>query len=629
MLPLDLLTAIAIVLFSAVVIVFRRNVIDFSIYIFGSFAIAAIFFGVFERAQGSISPADANWLVIFSFFIGTVYVLLRRRSVIASGALRKWLVPVFLISIVAVLIFARWQAASEIQNIFSGAGRLAFPEDNARWVNFSSNLVQGNELSLTEGTSGGVAALIVIASSFVGVYFSLISAGENTPAKIIQTILLSHNILIVIAPLAVTTILSSVWLGRVRSASRSWFFNRNLWATVGVLWSISMLTLGVASAAGVGHLTLEFIILMLAFWASFTVHYRERKRHLLLITIVGSSVVSAWLPLAYIAIVIAAAGLILAMRKPWNLAEPKWWLTLSLFLTNLVVTFWIALPHIKFISDSALPSSGAPVVLITAVGGTRSVGRFEFVLLVACLIALVSLFYTYGKRRPLSYFARIYPIFLLLGYASSILLLDFIVSMESWPHYGARKLSFAFVLVSLAVLLPLVTRLLLDRTVLARLLSLGIIAILTMMITSSGSYKNGRVQLSAGIWSAYDLARDEQQSGAQSWLKFANPSVQSSSLETYPIACIQPSKNEDIIWGLNAHLCTRFLIGMQGIEPRTWNLFSTIITGNAISDDWSSEIQYLNSYFGTRPVLVIDEDGYVQNVITLSELLQGVAQKNE
>lgn len=55
MLFADYSLAVAMLIFAVVVVTNKRNVVDFSLFVFGSFAIAGILFGVFQNLQSSVS----------------------------------------------------------------------------------------------------------------------------------------------------------------------------------------------------------------------------------------------------------------------------------------------------------------------------------------------------------------------------------------------------------------------------------------------------------------------------------------------------------------------------------------------------------------------------------------------
>lgn len=620
----DYLIVSALCVFSLIVFIAKRNLVDFSLFLFGSFGLSGTAIGIFERSQGYVSLWVGQAIVIVSFFIAMIYILMNRRSSTTSNQLRRWVIPGLIVGVLGALVFARWRAYPFVPDIFAGAGRLAFAEDNDRWVHFASNIVQANDLNLTEGVSGGVAILILIASSFVSVFISLLTGVVNQPAQIIQTVYLSHNLLIVMSPLALSALISSVLLGKVKRKSKIWILDKNLWITVSIALGMVLLILGVSSAVGVGHLTLEFTMVFLAFWASFTIYSRNNVTYLALITLVGSSVAIAWLPLPYISLIIAVTGLLLSFKIKGMSTKKISRLNRILLTVNLLITAWILMPKINFISAAAQPSDDYPIALISAEGGTRSVELFELMLLLTSLVGIVALYYSFGKHRVLYFLSRTYPIFFLLGYSLAIIIFDFLVAPDGWPHYGARKLTFAFVLVCTAVVLPLLVRFLPDASRNLRLASVAVVTALTAAIFSSSTAKYGEIQLRGWIWTLYDQNSVISNNKPQTWVNIANPSQRQNSLEKYPIACILVGEQNEIIADIQSHNCTRFLIGMHGIEPRTWNLFSGIISGGDVSGYPSKEIQYLRSNFGSKPVLVIDGYGVVHETITLSQLLNEV-----
>lgn len=620
--PAEFALVLSLVTMGAVVAIGKRNVVDFAIFAFGSLGLSGFVFGVLERTQGYVPVPEAQLFVGLSFLILTVYILLKPRSGVSTLLSRKWMLPVSVVTVLALLIFARLQALTENPNLFSGAGRLAYAEDNARWVHFSSNIAQGNPLSLTEGVSGGVAALLIIAGAIAALFMGFSSEDANLPAQIIQTVFISHSLLLLLAPLSVSALVSSVWLGRLRSRSPVWLFRRNGWVNFGILLGLLVAILAVGATLAVGHLTLEFTILLLIFWMSFTVHLRGQGTHIVVVTIVGSSVSMAWLPMPYVGIAIAATGLVASLLHKKRLEPRRWWAQTITLVLNLVITAWLSL---NFVAATATSSSSVGNELITAEGGTRSVELYEFILLLIVIATLFGVYLRIGRGQALAYLFRFYPVVILLGYASAVLVFDYLVSPEGWPHYGARKLSYGLVLVTIASVLPIASRLLSDKTPMLRILSVIALASFAAVLLTTSTARSGGAQLSANVWKAYDQAPGSATPQPRFWVQLANPHSGSQSLSDYPIACFQTDDAGELVSGsLNPHVCTRFLIGMHGIEPRAWNTMSAMIAGNEIAPEGFPELEFLDTEFGTKSVLRLAPDGTVKDTITLSQFIRRV-----
>lgn len=609
----------------------RKSIPLLSFQIFGSLALAGTLLAITDRIQGLIQVEIAELLIIISFLAVFTILLMSSKTQTSNWKYEDLPLVIISISVALVLAFSRSQASSVVDGFFSGAGRLAVAEDNAKWVNFSSNVAQSNLLNLNDGTSGGLAALILIASAFVSHFSITIVGGLNLPGITIQSVLLSHNLLLVLAPLALTPIVFSIWNDSNKTESKLSKFTNSWGAGIAGLFSV----FAVAAPMAFGHLSFEFILVTLIFWASYVVHNKVNSQHLVLVTFIGSSVALVWLPLPNFSIVVALTGVAIWAVFSRPKLNIRWYLEGLLLAANALLVIWLSAPMMQYLANTTTPQSPSPsssstssIDLVVAEGGAMAAGKFEYFLLAICLMALIfAIVKTPKPKRPLQSLSA-YPVVFLLGYACAVAGYDYIVASQGWPHYGTRKLVFGFVAVSIAVLIPVVVSSMQQLSGKRSWLTPVALVLITGIIFASGSFRRSSFLFNSGVWSSFDSRIPTAGVGDKTWLDLANPENSPETLTNYPILCVETDKKGIIVGVTDQYFCSRFLIAMHGLEA-SGNIMLIPILTSPVSDETVINIQELANKIGQSPILEIDKAGTIKKQISFDQYIELIKFSNE
>lgn len=613
----------------------KRSLTQFALFLFGSLALAGTALMSWERIFGLLPVAAAQAIVLFSFsFLAILLSLLKRQSPRLRIGETLALVGISL-GLALILLISRMIASPVLESAFGGAGRLAAAEDNAKWLNFSSNLAQGNLIQLNDGTDGGLAALIICCSAIVSVIETYFGVLVGVQGVTISSVILSHNALVVLAPFAASPILASHLRVIFRKiAPHGPQLRRGVLILAAVL-SAFIITASVAALVNFGHLSFQFVIVMLAFWALYMLNTSPKHIQLALVTFIGGSVALVWLPLPYFSLALSASALVvwLILRREFRRST---WLTEGALLgANIVVVFWLAMPKINYLqattrpsvapsisdansSDAAAPTSSIDLVL--AEGGTMSLRILDYILLLILLVALVVGIIRLRQHRWQLILA-VYPVLLLVGFAASILAYDLLVAPSGWPHYGARKLSYGFAVVTIATLIPIfVLQLRFTPRSRAGIFSLIAFVAVTLLAVVSGSPGRSIRTMSPDAWRGVAHQRDEQNIG-NSWPSFVDGLPASRTFDDYPVMCVELVQGQIVPSVSEQYFCTRFLISMHGLESNGSAILVPVLS-SPVSDATILELDELSEFIARAPVLIIDEHGQVVDQISWAAFLQ-------
>lgn len=616
------------------ILLHRKSVLLCSFQIFGSLALAGTSLAVSNRIHGLVHVEIAQLIVILSFL--TIFFSLSLASKSRSFTWNYKEIPLVVISIsvALVLVISRVQASTVIDGLFAGAGRLAAAEDNAKWINFSSNVAQANLLNFNDGTSGGLAALILITSAFVSYVSEAFFGGINVPGITIQSVLISHNLLLVLAPLAITPAAFSIWGVSAKWEPKLSKFYKKCGIGIAGLFSV----FAVAAPMAYGHLSFEFILVFLIFWATYVVNNRLNSKYLFLISFIGSSVALVWLPLPNFAIVIAATGIVIWLVFSRQRKTMRSYIQGFLLVLSATLTLWLSTPMLQYLAHTTAPpqlstaptgnQSNSNFDLVVAEGETMVAGKIEFLLLVFCLVGMIFAITKTPNSERFSKSISVYPIIYLLGYACAVSAYDFYIASEGWPHYGARKLIYGFVCICIAVLLPIVIFLLVQISEKKQWMSGLALVLIAGTIFSSGSFRRSSFLFTIGAWTTFETRNPTPGVGFETWLELASPGNSPSTLDNYPILCVETDKTGIIVGVTDQYYCSRFLIAMHGLEA-TGNILLIPELTSPVSDETLANISELAKDIGKSPILEIDKFGNVKKKLDFAEYLSLIEYSNE
>ena len=221
--------------------------------------------------------------------------------------------------------------------------------------------------------------------------------------------------------------------------------------------------------------------------------------------------------------------------------------------------------------------------LFQAPGGTEVVQPSLGILAIVAVLAVVWLFVI--NRPPFSWRSTgpLLPLMVFGLYTLVITVGDAVITGGA-PHYGGQKIMFAFVILVIAVTLPVALTVFENQVL--RGLAIGAVVVL---LSVDSILPRALSALSPILWPAVDSASPQYWSGAE-----VNGSA-SQSVASLPVACLTtPPQSElptALPFGQESYSCTRLLLGLNALEGKSGRLPEWLQT------DWFSNRANWNEYF--------------------------------
>jgi len=295
--------------------------------------------------QGSIA-LGASWTVrglqglVVAVMVAVVALAWarRRRSAQTSrpqGSLRRQFITIVVPSTVTGgYLLAMRLLAPDSPGALSALGYLINhpqAEDNAKWLNLSAQLADGRVIEFTGYAGGPLLLVMSVMAALISVLSIVLLGGVNEVAVAANTVVATQFLLIALVPFALAV------FAEVRLRAKRLAAHGGAAPTVpAVLVWVGMLTVALASAivTSYGHLSLQFVLLVLVAW--FAIYALSGSRWLQLaasLTVVTTA--SVWLPMT------AVAGATIVVLLVW-VVRRRWWWGLGV-LSVTVLAAWDAL----------------------------------------------------------------------------------------------------------------------------------------------------------------------------------------------------------------------------------------------------------------------------------------------
>ena len=506
-------------------------------------------------------------------------------------------------------------------------------EDNAKWLHLASQLADGRAIEFSGYAGGPLLLIMSMMAALISVLSMIMLGGVNEVAVAVNTVVGTQFLLLALVPFALAPFAERRL--RLRGEVQRSFAAPTIW--------VSALVLFVASSVvtSFGHLSLQFVLLVLALWSSvFLLRVSDRAR--LLMTLVVVCTASVWIPFNLLGLALLATCMI------WVVRSRDWVGMVAVIATAAAV--WDALiSSTLYLLGFHVGSDGAQAVgqsteagestlqsaldaqavtarsLFTAPGGVEQVQPLLAGLaLVSVLFAvwLLSGTRATGLRR----YGRFGPIVVMGTYLVVISAGDAVVTGAA-PHYGGHKLAFAFTIMALVSTLPIAI-MGLDRKFVTmtptRWFAVGGVVIVLLLDTILPRAVSA---LSPVLWATVDADDPDHWSVAE-----VRP-VADQPISSLPIACAfsppESSVPTALPLGQQAYNCTRMLLGMTGLEGEATVLVDWLRT------DWLSNEAHWDDFYpwlvqGTqqlsgRTVILMNDTGGVAGLTTLGALLERYA----
>jgi hypothetical protein len=412
------------------------------------------------------------------------------------------------------------------------------------------------------------------------------------------------------------------------------------WAAVVALATMS------AAAIGLGHLTLQFILLTGSLWmTTFLTSASSRTR--LATSLIFAMSATVWFPLAPVAAVILIAYLIhfiVGFAKHRRVS----WIDLALYIVvtlallepiGSALRFSVALPTSSALGVPGLGTGGffrgtavhlpaeIGLGILESQGGTEKVG--PVLGLVAITSLVLAALYRARRRRGLhgwSSYVAFAPAMLLLAYALGLNLLGTWL-VGTGPNYGAAKTLFFVVAIILASTVPLaimeIGRGRPGTSVITWLSLVGLVVLLTVDLIMPRAFSN----ITPSRWKDTYVTGGVEQRGY--WWPSEVKSQGTQTIAAEPIACVYLPQNAEVPTGLPdgqlAYDCTRVLVGLNGMDSAAqplvdWLRRDWLTNQKSWTDVWPS-LRDMPADTLAKNVILLNESNQVVGLQPVSALL--------
>ncbi len=235
---------------------------------------------------------------------------LSRRAVASLGSRRRQFlvlgVPALMIGV--GLIVLRLMAPDSAGALTAVGYLINHPlaEDNAKWLHLTSQLAQGSEIAFNGYAGGPLLLVMSVVASLISALSVIMLGGVNEVAVATNTLLGTQFLLIAVIPFVFAVFAQGKFKG---------LKDTNRLVPVAATWTaMFMLVLASAVVTSYGHLSLQFIFLVLVLWAGvFLLETPFLLRLSATLLIVTSA--SVWLPLNVLGFAIIVVALVVVIQR--------------------------------------------------------------------------------------------------------------------------------------------------------------------------------------------------------------------------------------------------------------------------------------------------------------------------
>lgn len=285
---------------------FVRSLTWVAVYVAGAVSLAGLAVGKLIELGWEWNFLTLQVVLLVALLAVTVVAFLSGRQ--GSVPLRRQVLAVIVpvIVIVAFVGIARY-VAIPTSGAFTAVGYFvdhANSEDNAKWLDFSSQLSEAGSIQQQVYLGGPLQLFIVFVATAMAVVSTIAFGGVNEVFVASNAVMYGQFLLVALVPFALAP-LAEV---KVAVMDGSTGRRRREHIPAPVVWvGVVVLAAGSMAVVGLGHLTLQFTFLIVALWlAVFLVRTRVARAGV--ITSLAMAIVSTvWFPLMPVSVIILVA----------------------------------------------------------------------------------------------------------------------------------------------------------------------------------------------------------------------------------------------------------------------------------------------------------------------------------
>ena len=524
----------------------------------------------------------------------------------------------------------------------------AVAEDNAKWLDFTSQLASGHQIVQSVPMGGPLELVLVFMATAMGVVSQLVLGGYNQVAVAGNSVIFGQYLMVILAPLALAPLAEARFRG-LGKGTRERIPAPLLWLGALVLVAANLV------ATGYGHLTFQFTVLIAALWAATFISEVAIPRARLLSSLIIVTGMTVWLPLNVLAVIILLGWLVVLVRRAFiEGGRRRDWLSLGLWLVVTVSVWQPIRSSLLFIAASSPTASGASTgfisgsssgasavsasvptgladsTLFAASGGTDQTGPILAILAVAAALGAGFYLSRQPGGRGNALYLRFMPVILLAAMALIITMID-AWATGGGPHYGSMKFTFMAAIVVSAVCMP-VALLVVDRQTESVMTPLRWIALFSVVFL---------LVVDTLVPRAIAATRPEQWSppipfdNAQSyWWPADVNGTGTQSIAGNPVGCVYLPQGAKVPSALLAsqlsdaqrvYSCTRLLSGLAGVDSEAQPLVDWLrrewLTNTPAWSDVYDSLAAMPSSVLDKPMILLDDGSNVIGLDTMRSLL--------
>lgn len=495
-------------------------------------------------------------------------------------------------------------------------------EDNAKWLNATSQLAQGSTLDTWASVGGPLVLVFTLCATFIGAASVLLYGGVNEVAVAAGTVLLSEHFMVVIAPFALAPLIG---------ASRRLGGLKRVPPPIAIL-GIVIVVATVAWPLEFGHVTLQYTILAFTLWLGLFLVPQTAPLLRGFVSLGIALTAMVWFPIAPVAVIVLLAVI------AWSIRGRHWPLLItSVIAVGLLAEFLTSALRFSLgitsaseapqrgggaaggVTAGGVTASDGVLPLFDSPGGTAVASTMILILTAVSTFGAVAFFVRRGMTAR-AILLRFVPIVLLAGYAWLITIVDF-WAVGGGPNYASLKVVYATVMPILAVTV-IVGSLAIDQSALSMTpLRWAAVAGVLVILTIDPFISRIAAQIRPALWPAT--------SDFPYWAPAEVRATGDQPITSSPIACIYlpqgAEKPSALPFGGRAYACSRLLAGLAGAGTEAnaivqWQLKEWLNNQNL----WDSEYPFftlMDPEIRSRNVILLDIDDRVIGIEPFERLV--------
>jgi len=514
-----------------------------------------------------------------------------------------------------------------------------YAEDNAKWLDFSGQLLTGDPVNQAVAMGGPLQLAVVLAATVFAVISQIAFSGVNQVFVASNSILFLQFGLAAISPI----ILAPFVEANLRNADK-----KRLKFPAPVIWAAAIVIM-VASFAvsGLGHLTFQYAFIVAGLWISVFLVGSSVPHARVLTSVAAAVLLIVWFPLIPISIVIYTALIIYFIHQLVRAKNKSAYtsLVIPVAVTILTLVFvWEALVNtLTYIFEigsvtasgstqtfgGSLGASAHAVIdtlmptlqVLNSSGGTEIASPLLGIL--ALLTAVLALINVNRRMDSAQATARAFaPLALIATYAFALGTLGTWYS-GSGPNYGAQKMTFFAVILTIVVCAPFAI-MEIDRVKPALTPArVGAVVGIVFLISIDGLLPRAMTYTSPEQWPSTELSRNY-------WWPAEVRDTANQSIASNPVGCIYlepgdalPTVLKD---GQRMYACTRILAGLSGMDSTAQGLVDfqrrEWFTNEAAWLNEYPNLQLLPPEVRAKQLILISGNNDVVGLETIDRLMQ-------